>query len=183
MQMHNCLEGAMKKWLAITTVIGSLVACAGGSGSPTGPTATPANIAASYSAKVTASSTCSANLPTETQALDFLANITQTGGAIQVQLIAHVPGVPETTFSGTVSGQTVNFPNFSFSQNMGRGAALAASGNANVAANGLSITGDLNGTYQTSSGASCNAANHQLQLLKLCSFPTTNGTAMLPCQQ
>jgi hypothetical protein len=172
------------RWLVIATVIGSLMACGeSGNSSPTAPTSPPANIAASYAATVTAASTCSANLPTETQALDFLANITQTGAAIQVQLIAHVPGVPEITFSGTVSGQTVNFPSFSFTQTMGRGAALAASVNANVAANGLSITGTLNGTYQTSSGASCNAANHQLQLVKLCSFPTANGTAMLPCQQ
>ena len=171
----------MKKWLAIAMVIGSLTAC--GDSGPTGPTATPAAIAASYAAKVTASSTCSANLPTETHALDFLANITQNGSTVQVQLIAHVPGVPELTFSGTVSGQTVNFPNFSFNQTMGRGAALAASGNATVAANGLSIAGTLNGAYQTSSGASCSATNHQLQLTKLCSTPTANGTAMLPCQQ
>ena len=171
------------KWLAIATVIGSLTACSGGSSSPTAPTAPPANIAASYAATITASSTCSANLPAETRALDFLANITQSGAAVQVQLIAHVPGVPEVTFSGTVSGQTVNFPSLSFTQTMGRGAALAASGNANVAANGLSITGTLNGTYQTSSGASCNAANHQIQLIKLCLQPIPNGTAMLPCQQ
>jgi hypothetical protein len=97
--------------------------------------------------------------------------------------MAHVPGVPEMTFSGTVSGQSVSFPSFSFTQTMGRGAALSASGNANVAANGLSITGTLNGTYQTSSGASCNAANHQLQLVKLCPQPTATGSAMLPCQQ
>lgn len=171
----------MKKWLAVAAAIGSVTAC-GGDGGPTAPTA-PANIAASYAATVTASSTCSANLPNETRALDFLANITQTGAAVQVQLIAHVPGVPEITFSGTVSGQAVSFPSFSFNQAMGRGAALAASGNANVAANGLSITGTLNGTYQTSSGASCNAANHQIQLVKLCSQPIANGTAMLPCQQ
>lgn len=170
----------MKKWLAIVTTIGSLTAC--GDSGPTAPTS-PANIAASYATKITASSTCSANLPIETQALDFLANITQTGAAVQVQLIAHVPGVPEFTFSGTVSGQTVNIPSFSFTQTMGRGAALTASGNATVAANGLSITGTLNGTYQTSSGASCNATNHQIQLVKLCSQPTANGTVMLPCQQ
>ena len=170
------------KRLAIAMAIGSLVACSEGS-SPTAPTSPPANIAAPYAVTVTASSTCSANLPTETRALEFAANITQTGAAVQVQLTAHVPGVPEVTFSGTVSGQTVNFPSFSFTQTMGRGAALAASANANVAANGLSITGTLNGTYQTSSGASCNAANHQLQLLKLCSQPTANGTILLPCQQ
>ena len=172
----------MKKWLVIASALGTLTACDGGS-SPTAPTAPPANIAASYAATVTASSTCSASLPIEAQALQFLANITQTGATVQVQLVAHVPGVPEVTFSGTVSGQTVNFPSFSFTQTMGRGAALAASGNANVAANGLSITGTLNGTYQTSSGASCNAANHQIQLVKLCLQPTPNGTAMLPCQQ
>lgn len=170
----------MTKWLALAMVIGSLTAC--GDSGPTAPTA-PANIAASYATKITASSTCSANLPIETRALDFLANVTQTGTSVQVQLIAHVPGVPEITFSGTVSGQTVNFPSVSFTQTMGRGAALTASGNANIAANGLSITRSLNGTYQTSSGASCNAANHQLQLVKLCSQPTANGTVMVPCQQ
>ncbi|HEX4914682.1 MAG TPA: hypothetical protein VFV51_12020 [Vicinamibacterales bacterium] len=170
----------MTKWLALAMVIGSLTAC--GDSGPTAPTA-PANIAASYATKITASSTCSANLPIETRALDFLANVTQTGTSVQVQLIAHVPGVPEITFSGTVSGQTVNFPSVSFTQTMGRGAAFTASGSANIAANGLSITGSLNGTYQTSSGASCNAANHQLQLVKLCSQPTANGTVMVPCQQ
>jgi hypothetical protein len=152
-----------------------------GRSTPTAPTP-PANIAGSYGTTLTASSTCSANLPADTRALEFLATVTQTGAAVQVELVAHVPGVPSTTFSGTVSGQTVNFPNFSFTQTMGRGAALAASGSANVAANGLSITGTLNGTYQTSSGSSCNAANHQLQLVKLCSQPTATGTALLPCQ-
>jgi hypothetical protein len=121
-------------------------------------------------------------LPTETRALDFFATVTQTGAAVQVELIAHVPGAPSSTFSGTVSGQTVNFPSFAFNQAMGRGAALAASANANVAANGLSITGTLNGTFQTSSGSGCNATNHQLQLVKLCSQPTPTGTVLLPCQ-
>jgi hypothetical protein len=171
------------KWLAIAMAIVSMVACGGGGSTPTAPTAPPANIAGPYGATLTASSTCSANLPTETRSLDFFANITQTGAAVQVQLIAHVPGVPEVTFSGMVSGQAVSFPSFTFTAPMGRGAALAASGNANVAANGLSITGTLSGAYQTSSGASCNAANHQLQLVKLCSQPTANGTVLLPCQQ
>jgi hypothetical protein len=170
----------MKQLLAIAGTIVALTAC--GDSGPTAPTA-PANIAASYAATVTASSTCSANLPAEVRVLNFAANITQTAAAIQVQLIAHLPGVPETGFAGTVSGQTVNFPNFTFNQTMGRGAALTATGTANVAANGLSITGTLNGNYQTSSGASCNAANHQLQLTKLCSTPTPTGTALLPCQQ
>lgn len=170
--------------LTIAAVIGSLTACGGGSSTATAPTppAPPANIAGSYGTTLTASSTCSANLPSETRALEFLATVAQTGAAVQVELVAHVPGVPSTTFSGSVSGQTVNFPTFSFTQTMGRGAALAASGSANVAANGLSITGTLNGTYQTSSGSSCNAANHQLQLVKLCSQPTATGTALLPCQ-
>jgi hypothetical protein len=169
------------KRLAIAMAIGSSMACGGGS-SPTASTP-PSNIAGPYNATITASSTCSANLPTETRVLDFLATFTQSGAAVQVQLVAKVPGVPEVTFPGTVSGQTVNFPSFSITAPMGRGAALAASGNANVAANGLSITGTLNGAYQTSSGATCTAANHQLQLTKLCSQPTANGTVLLPCQQ
>jgi hypothetical protein len=171
------------KRLAIATALGFLTACSGDS-SPTAPSAPPANIAGSYGTTITAASTCSANLPTETRALDFLANITQTGAVVQVQLVAHVPGVPEVTVSGTVSGQTVNFPSFSFTQTMGRGAALAASGNATVGVGAnASITGTLSGTYQTASGASCNAANHQLQMVKLCLTPTASGTAMLPCQQ
>jgi hypothetical protein len=171
------------KRLAIATALGFLTACSGDS-SPTAPSAPPANTAGSYGTTITAASTCSANLPTETRALDFLANITQTGAVVQVQLVAHVPGVPEVTVSGTVSGQTVNFPSFSFTQTMGRGAALAASGNATVGVGAnASITGTLSGTYQTASGASCNAANHQLQMVKLCLTPTATGTAMLPCQQ
>jgi hypothetical protein len=170
------------KRLAIATALGLLTACSGDSG-PTAPTAPPANIAGSYGTTVTAASTCSANLPTETRALEFLSEVTQTGGSVQLKLIAHVPGVPEVTFSGTVSGQTVTFPSFSFTQTMGRGAALSASGNATVGTGANpSITGTLNGAYQTASGASCNAANHQLQMVKLCLTPTATGTAMLPCQ-
>ena len=162
------------KWLAIATAIGSLVACGGGSGgsSPTAPTpavtnadisGSDANIGGSYNGTITASSTCSANLPSETRVLGFTATITQTGAAVQVQLSA---GGSTVTVSGTLSGQTVNFPSFSFS-GVGRGAGVAlvaTGGNANVAADG-SIAGTLSGTYQTPSG-SCNAANHQLQMVK-----------------
>lgn len=169
----------MKKWLVITPAFGLLMGCGSG---PTAP-AVPANVAGSYNVSVTASTTCSANLPAEARALEFLANIAQTDAAVQVQLIAKVPGVPEVAFAGTVSGQTVNFPNFSFTEPMGRGAALAGSGNAGVATNGLSMTGTLSGTYHASSGAACNATNHQLQFIKLCSTPTSTGTALLPCQQ
>lgn len=170
----------MKKWLMVAPALATLAGC--GSSGPTAPAA-PANIAGSYNVSAIASATCSANLPAGAQTLDFLANIVQADAAVQVQLIAKVPGVPEVAFSGTVSGQTVSFPSFSFTESMGRGAALVASGNASVAPNGLTITGTLSGTYQTSSGSICNAANHQLQLIKLCLQPTPNGTAMLPCQQ
>jgi hypothetical protein len=168
------------KWVAIATAIGSLTACGGGSSTPTAPTAPPAAIAGPYAATVTAASTCSANLPFPV--LGFSATVTQTGAAVQVELVAHAPGAPSGTVSGTVSGQTVTFPNFSLNEAMGRGATLAASGNLNVASGGLSITGTLTGTFQTPSGLSCNAANHQLELVKLCSQPTANGTALLPCQ-
>ena len=170
----------MKEWLAVATAIGSLTACGGSS--PTAPTsAPPANIAGPYNANIIASSTCSGNLPSETRSLEFLATITQTGVAVQVQLVAHAPGTPSATVAGTVSGQTVNFPSFSLSETMGHGAALVASGNASVGANGA-ITGTLSGTYQTPSGSSCNAANHQLEMVKLCQQPTPNGTVLLPCQ-
>jgi len=98
-----------------------------------------------------------------------------------MQLVAHLPGAPSATVSGTVSGQTVNFPSFSLNEAMGRGATLGASGNLNVASGGLSITGTLSGTYQTPSGSSCNAANHQLEMVKLCEQKVDQGVALLPC--
>ena len=170
----------MMKQLAIAAAIVSFVECGGGSSSPTAPTAPPANIAGPYSATITAASTCSANLPFPI--LGFAATITQTGAAIQTQLVAHAPGAPSGTVSGTVSGQTVNFSSFSLTEAMGRGATLAASGNLNVASGGLSITGTLSGTFQTPSGSSCNSTNHQLEMVKLCPQPTTMGTVLLPCQ-
>lgn len=147
---------------------------------PTAPTAPPANIAGPYSMIITAASTCSENLPFPV--LGFAATITQTGAAVQAQLVAHAPGVPSGTVSGTVSGQTVNFPSFSLSEATGRGATLAASGNLNVASGGLSMTGTVSGTFQTPSGSSCNSTNHQLEMVKQCPQPTTMGTVLLPCQ-
>src|SRR3954462_10363987 len=114
------------KFLSIAMVIGSLTACSGGS-SPAAPTP-PANIAGPYDLTITASSTCSANLPAAAWVLGFAATVTQTGTAAQVQLVAHMPGAPSVTVSGTVSGQTVNFPSFSLSETMGGGASLVASG-------------------------------------------------------
>ena len=169
----------MKKWLAIATTIGSLTACGGGSSSPTAPTAPPANIAGQYSTTITAASTCAANVPFPI--LGFFATVTQTGAAVQVELLAHAPGAPTSTVSGTVSGQAVNFASFPLTEAMGRGAALVASAAGSVATGGLKITGTLSGTFQTPSGLSCNSANHQIEMVKLCSQPTATGTALLPC--
>jgi hypothetical protein len=154
------------KWLAIATALASLVACGRGSG-PTAPTpaATPANIAGSYDATIGSSSSCSANLPVETRVLHYVANIAQTGAAVEVQLLAHVIW-NTVTVNGTVSGQTINFSSFSFSEiSTGGGIALVATGTAAVAPDG-SISGTLSGTYQTPSGANCNAVNHPFHLAK-----------------
>jgi hypothetical protein len=113
--------------------------------------------------------------------LGFLATVTQTGAAVQLQLQAHAPGTPSSTVSGTVSGQTVNFPSFPLNEAMGRGATFSGSGNLNVAGGGQSITGTLSGAFQTPSGSSCNAANHQLELVKLCEQKVEQGTVLLPC--
>ena len=169
------------KRLAMAIAVGSLTACGGSGGS--GPTAAtpPANIGGPYELTITASSSCSANLPAAAWVLTFFATVTQSGPTAQVQLIAHIPGTPSATVSGTVSGQTVVFPSFSLSETMGGGAALVASGNANVGANG-DIAGSLSGTYQTPSGSSCNSANHQLKLVKLCDKQISPGViAAVPC--
>ena len=152
-------------WLAIATAIGSLMACGGSSPTAPTPSATPANIAGSYNATIGASSTCSANLPVATRVLNYVANIIQTGAAIQVQLLAQVIW-NSVTVTGTVSGQTITFSSFSFSENdTGGGVALAATGTGNVAADGT-ITGTLSGTYGTPSGSTCNAGNHQIAMVK-----------------
>ena len=154
------------QWLAILTAVASVVACSGGG--PTAPTPapiTPANIAGSYDLSIGASSTCSANLPVDTRVLHYVANVAQTGAAFNVQLSAQVTW-NNAVVAGTVSGQTLTFSTFSFSENdTGGGIALATTGTANVAPDGT-ITGTLSGTYQTPSGASCNAANHQLHMVK-----------------
>src|SRR5829696_1214707 len=146
--------------LAIAVAIGSLVA-SGGCGSSSAPTP-PANVAGEYTATITASSTCSAKLPAEAWVLNYPATVTQTGAAVQVKLIHHQGST--VTVSGTVAGQAINFPSFSLADNMTGGVvSLAATGKADVAADGL-IAGTLNGTYQTASGTTCNAVDHQLQL-------------------
>lgn len=168
------------KWLAIATAIGFLVACGGSSGvsSPTGPTppvtsanlgGSAANIAGSYHGTITASSMCSASLSPEMRVLGFTATVTQNDAAVQVQLSA---GASPATVAGTISGQTVTFPSFSFS-GVARSAGVAlvttvtlaaTGGNAGIAADG-SLAGTLSGTYQTPSGP-CDAVNHQLQMVK-----------------
>jgi hypothetical protein len=158
----------MRKLFATATAIVCLAACGGGTSgnSPTAPTpAANANIEGSYNLTLTASSNCSANLPSATRVLNYVANISQTGVSIQGQLLAHVIWNNQAVI-GTVSGQAISFSNFSFSENdTGGGVALIATGSANRAADS-SITGTLSGTYGTPSGASCNAANHQLQMVK-----------------
>ena len=117
------------KWLVIGTAVASVMACGG---SPSAPTP-PANIAGSYNASVTASSTCSANLPSATQVLNYAAEVSQAGATAQVQFLPH--GGSAVTATATVSGQTINFPSLSFSENMTGGVvAPAATGKANVAA-------------------------------------------------
>jgi len=167
-------SSATMTWLAIAMAIGSLVGCGGASGgsNPTAPTptaspSTPTNasIGGSYNVTITASSTCSVNLPADTRVLNYVSDISQTGGSFNAQLLAHVI-FNTVTITGTVSGQTVAFSTFSFSEiTTAGGVALASTGTANVAADG-SITGTLSGTYQTPSGASCNAANHQVRFVR-----------------
>ena len=152
--------------LAAAMAIGSLIAC-GGSNGPSAPTAavTNADVAGSYTATITASSACAANLPAPARVLNYVANVTQHGSAVNVQLLAHVIW-NNVTVNGTVSGKTINFSSFSFSENdTGGGIALVATGTSNVAADG-SIAGTLNGTFGTPSGTTCNAANHQIQMVR-----------------
>jgi hypothetical protein len=111
------------KRLALGMALGSLMACDGcdGFGGSTAPTP-PANVAGEYHATITASATCSANLPAGAWVLKYTATDTQTGAAVEVKL-THQQG-NTVTVTGTVAGQTINFPSLSFSENI-RGGVVA----------------------------------------------------------
>ena len=146
----------------LATAIGSMIACGS---SPVEPPP-PANIAGSYTMTVTASSSCSANLPADARELQAIADITQTAAAFKVTLLGHVVLV-SASVSGSVSDKLVSFSTFALNElSTGGGVVLSTTGTANVAADG-SITGTLNGTYQAAaSGAICTATNHQIKLVK-----------------
>ena len=155
------------KRVALAMAVGSVMAC-GGSG-PTTPS--PANIAGTYNATVTASSTC-AGVPAAARVLVLGAEVAQTGSAASVLFNPH--GGNPVTVTGTVSGQTVSFPSLSINGSMS-GAAMsiaASASNANVAASG-EITAPLSGTFQ-GAGASCSAGDHQLQM-KRCAITCSGG--------
>ena len=148
--------------VTVLAVLGSVMACGS---SPVSPTP-PANIAGSYNLTVTASPTCSANLPVDAREFKSIADITQTAATFKATLVGHVIFV-SVTVSGSVSGQTVSFSTFALNElSTGGGVVLSTTGTASVAADG-SMTGTLNGTYQAAaSGAICNATNHQVTLVK-----------------
>src|SRR5688572_21204739 len=106
------------KRLAIGMAIGSLMACDGcdGGSSWTDPTP-PANVAGAYAATITASATCSANSPAGAWVLKYTATDTQTGAAVEVKLTQQGSTVAVT---GTLSGQTINFPSLSFGERTGK---------------------------------------------------------------
>lgn len=149
---------------AIATAIGSMMACSSPTTPPVPPDPVPANIAGSYDLTVTASSTCSANLPADTREFKAIADITQTAGTFKANLVGHVIFV-SLAVSGSVSSQTVSFSTFSLNE-LSIGVVLSTTGTATVAADG-SMTGTLSGTYQAAaSGVICNATNHQIKLVK-----------------
>jgi hypothetical protein len=122
------------KRLAIGMAIGYLMACDGcdGGSRSTAPTP-PANVAGDFAATVTASASCSSNLPAGAWVLKYAATDTKTGAAVEVKLTHHQGST--VTVTGTLSGQTINFPSLSFTENMRGGVvAPAATGKAHIAA-------------------------------------------------
>ena len=145
--------------LLIATAIGALMACGGSPTTPTYP-----NIGGSYDLTITASSNCSQNLPSETRVLKYVANVSN-GPTFQAVLTGNVTW-NSIAVNGTVSDQKVTFANFSFSEGTtGGGIAFNGTGIVDVAADG-SIAGTVGGKFETPSGATCIAGNHQIQMVK-----------------
>jgi hypothetical protein len=121
------------KRLAIGMALGALMACDGCDGGSSSIAPTPlANVAGEYNATITASATCSANVPGGAWVLKYTATDTQTGAAVEVKLTQHQGST--VTVTGTVSGQTINFPSLSFIEKVTGVVAPAATGKANIAA-------------------------------------------------
>ena len=121
------------KRLAIGMAIGYLMACDGcdGGGSPTASTPA-ANVPGEYNATITAAATCSAN-SAGAWVLKYAATDTRTGAAVELKLTQHQGNT--VTVTGTVSGQTINFPSLSFGEKIRGGVvAPAATRKANAAA-------------------------------------------------
>ena len=145
--------------LLIATATGALMACGG---SPATPTF--ASIGGSYELTITASSSCSGNLPSETRVLKYVANAS-SGPTFFVTLTGNVVW-NSSAVNGTVSGQKVTFANFSFSEaTTGGGITFNGTGIVDLAADG-SIAGTIGGKYETPSGTTCIAGNHQIQMVK-----------------
>jgi hypothetical protein len=155
----------------LATAIGPLMACGGSPTPPTPtptPTPTPANVAGAYDLTLTASSTCSQNLPAATRILKYVANIAQTGTLNTLFIITLSGDVAfgEVLIAGGIVGQELKINQFTFSEKTtGGGIAVVATGTAIVAANG-SITGTLSGVYQTPTGATCTSTVHQIAFVK-----------------
>jgi hypothetical protein len=151
----------------VLAAIGSLMACGGG-----GPTApAPANIAGTYNATITASSICAA-VPSAARVIILGAEVSQTGSAATVLFNPH--GGSSLTVSATVSGQSVSFPSLSINGSIeGNAMSVSAAGSQGSVASNGAITTSLSGTFQ-GSGASCNAADHQLQM-KRCTIVCSGG--------
>ena len=172
MNMKSVVRAAV-----FVTAMGTMMACGSTTVPSPNPTPTPTpvptptsvNITGSWDLTLTASPTCSANLPAETRVLKYTANITQTGTLNTLFIVTLTGDVVfgETSITGgIISTQELKFGAFTFSEKTTAGGiALVATGNATIAANGF-ITGTLSGIYQTPSGASCNSNAHQITLVK-----------------
>jgi hypothetical protein len=165
----------------------SVSACGGGSASPTAPTSTtppptsttplppapvptpppaaPANIAGTYNLVLTASSSCAASLPAAGRVVRYVATVTQSGSQFQASLTGST--FSTALFQGTVAGQTVTLSVVGIGDlNIGTiGLVITGRGTATVGTGGT-ISGTFDGSFNNLAGNSCNAFDHQFQLMR-----------------
>ena len=147
-----------------SVVLAALVACACGSSAPsTNPSApssaTPTNIAGTYTLTIQTSSVCT-QLPSQFRTRTYAATITQNGAAFAVNLSGNF-AVQQLT--GTVTGTTIT----AVGGFVEEATAFGMQGELHGTVSGSTISATLNGLFFVGGfGGGCNATDHRFSFTR-----------------
>lgn len=159
--------------LLVASLLGIAPLAGCGSSSPSAPSptstpkpSTPSNIAGAYNLTISASSTCSGNLPASARILRYAATISQSGSAWQTSLAG--ADIALARLTGTVSGSAVSINSVLISDLSNFFLPISVNGSAGTGSVGAGgeIVGTLNGQISVLTGGNCNAFDHQFRFTR-----------------